>query len=125
MGPTPPPPPVQQTSSTVQCEWCNQPMDSTAVRCSNCGKLKKSIYNDKIKSYIFCLIGGLGIGFSFTFLKGKSNDNDMFNAYYGGGGNSSDHTTGYILLAVGIIAALIGIYFYARVSQRLKTWWWM
>ena len=104
----------------VNCQWCTKPMNSDATRCSSCGKLRKDIYSEKIRSYIFCLLGGLLIGFSFGFMKGNKRELD----YYDNSGSSSGNTIGYVMLVAGIIAALIGIYYYIRVSQKLKSWWW-
>lgn len=102
-------------STQVNCQWCNKPMDSTAVRCNNCGKLRKDIYTDKMKFYSFCIIGGLLIGFSIGMSITRRND------FYG---NSSGSSTGTILLVIGILAGIVGLYFYYKVSQQLKTWWW-
>ena len=79
-------------------------MSKDAVRCENCGKLRKDIYEDKVKSYTFCIPGGLGIGIGIGPLK------------------YSSAQTAVIIIAV--LAALVGIYFYVRVSQKLKSYWW-
>lgn len=109
MGPSipPPPPPTHQSSATGQCSWCNQPINSDAIRCNSCGKLKKDIYGNKIKSYIFCIIGGLGLGIGLELI------------------DKPDNSAGIILLVIGILSALVGIYFYVKVSQRMKSWWWV
>jgi hypothetical protein len=96
-------------------------MDSAAVRCPSCGKLRKDIYNDKIKCYIFCLIGGFAIGFSIFNMKGHR-QNDLENFY--NAGNSSGNSLSTVLLIVGILAAIGGIYYWWKVSQQLKTYWW-
>ena len=99
------------TPSTTQinCEWCTKSMDAAAVRCSSCGKLRKDIYNDKIKCYSFCVLGGalVGIGISMS----KNN-------------NSSNGSTGTILIVAGVLAVIVGLFFYNKVSQQLKTYWW-
>ena len=105
------PPPITQTS----CEWCAKPMDAAALRCPSCGKLRKDIYNDKIKCYSFCALGGalIGIGISMS----RSHRDDFYNTSSGG-------STGTILLVIGILSAVVGLFFYYKVSQRLKTYWW-
>jgi hypothetical protein len=83
----------------ANCTWCNKEMDSTALRCPHCGKLRKDIYDDKVKCYFFCILGGLLLGVGV----GR-------NVY---------------LLALGIIVAVVGIYFYFRTSQKMGTYWWI
>ena len=104
-------PPATQTN----CQWCTKPMDSTAVRCNSCGKLIKDIYSDKIKCYSFCVVGGILIGIGIV--TSRSHKNDFYNA-------SSGSSTGTILLVIGILSAIVGLYFYYKVSQQLKTYWW-
>jgi len=103
------------TTTTQNCQWCTKSMDAAAVRCSSCGKLRKNIYNDKIKCYSFCVLGGvlIGIGISMS----KSNRNEFYEA-------SSNGSTGTILLVIGILSAIVGLFFYYKVSQQLKTYWW-
>lgn len=79
-------------------------MESNAVRCQNCGKLRKDIYEDKIKCYTFCMIGGFAIGVSLAMESGSSMKTP--------------------LLVAGIIIGIVGLYFYNKVSQKLKTYWW-
>lgn len=98
-------------------------MDSAAVRCSDCGKLRKDIYNNKILSYIFCIPAGLLIGFSFIFMKSHNRNEDFYNYY--NSGNSSGDSTGTILLVIGIVLGLAGTYFYVKASQQMKSWWWV
>jgi hypothetical protein len=116
-----PTPPVS-SAGQANCHWCSKPMNNDAMRCSSCGKLRKDIYTDKVRCYVLCLIGGLLIGISISQWKG-SNRNQF--EYYYNTDSSGDNTLSYVLLALGIIAALAGLYYYARVSRRLKTWWWM
>ena len=117
MEQVPPPPPA---SSQTNCQLCTKPMDSSAVRCPSCGKLRKDIYNDKIKCYCACLLGGLLIGIGISKMGHRRND--LYDYLNQGGGSSN--STGTILLVIGIAAALVGIYFWYRVSQQLKTYWW-
>ena len=108
---------MEQAPSSTQstCQWCTKPMDAAAVRCPNCGKLRKDIYNDKIKCYSFCALGGLMIGISIPML--RSHGNDYYNTSSGG-------SFGTVLLVVGILFAIVGVFFWYKVSQRLKTYWW-
>ncbi len=85
----------------ANCKWCLKEMEASAIRCPHCGKLRKDIYDDKVKCYFFCALGGLLLGF------GISNSDQV-----------------YVLVA-GIIAVLAGVYYYIRTSQKLKTYWWM
>lgn len=118
----PPPIPPQAQAPQATCQWCNKPMDSTAINCPNCGRLRKDIYNNKVMSYIFCIPAGLLIGFSFTFNK-NHNQNYDFNDF--NTANSSGSSTGTILLVIGIVLGLIGTYFYVKASQQMKKWWWV
>src|ERR1700736_3862479 len=111
----PPPLPTQTT-----CQWCQKPMNSDAIRCSSCGKLRKDIYTDKVRCYSFCFVGGLLIGLSIILWGGNKQ-----NGYYYNNQGSSGNTTGYVLLVAGIIAAIAGIYYYIKASQKLKTYWWI
>ncbi len=96
-------------------------MNSTDLRCASCGKLRKEIYADKIKSYVFCAAGGLLIGISIALMNGgKKNEVDFYNETTSSGNN----TLSYVLLGVGILSAVVGMFFYAKVSQKLKSWWW-
>lgn len=115
----------QTPSSTTQlnCQWCTKPIAADALRCTSCGKLRKEIYMEKIKCYVLCALGGLLIGIGFSQRK-KSNQNPFENFYYTEQ-SSGSNTTMYVLLVLGILAALGGIYYYVRVSQKLKTWVWM
>lgn len=99
------PPSTTQTN----CEWCTKPIDTAAIRCPNCGKLRKDIYNDKIKCYSFCVLGGALIGISISMSRNS---------------NSSNGSTGSILLVAGILSVAVGLFFYNKVSQQLKTYWW-
>ena len=99
------PPPATQTN----CEWCTKSMDAAALRCPSCGKLRKDIYNDKIKCYSFCVLGGALIGIGISMSKNNA---------------SSNGSTSTILLVFGILSAIVGLFFYYKVSQRLKTYWW-
>ncbi|MBK5270118.1 MAG: hypothetical protein JJE22_03805, partial [Bacteroidia bacterium] len=47
---------------------------------------------------------------------------DYYNHY--GNNNSSGNTGAYIVLVLGIINAIVGIWYYLRVSQKLKTYIW-
>ena len=102
--PPPPPIPSQPAPGQVNCKWCSKPMSHDSIRCNSCGKLRKDIYEDKIKCYVLCIIGGFMIGIGFA-LNDKGRE-------------------GTWLLVLGVIIALGGLYFYARVSQKLKSWWW-
>jgi H+/Cl- antiporter ClcA len=95
-------------------------MNSSDIRCPACGKLRKDIYNEKIICYIACIVGGLLIGMSIAL--GKKNRQTDFDYYYGT--TSGSNSTNTILLVIGIIAAIIGIFYYVRISQKLKTWTW-
>ncbi|HLG38058.1 MAG TPA: hypothetical protein VI461_00270 [Chitinophagaceae bacterium] len=98
------PPPIPN-QAPVKCQWCSKPINNDAIRCNSCGKLRKDIYEDKVKTYVLCILGGLLIGIAVAFLaKGRQ---------------------GEWLLAPGILIGIAGIYFYSRVSQKMKTWWWM
>ena len=96
-------------------------MNSDAIRCPSCGKLRKNIYTDKIICYTFCLAGGFLIGIAIALWK-KAKPTE-FDFYYNDT-SSTNNTFSYVLLAIGIIAAIAGIYYYVRVSQKLKSWWW-
>jgi hypothetical protein len=114
--PPPPPPPAMQAN----CQWCSKPMNSDAVRCTSCGKLRKDIYSEKVKCYVFCIAGGLLIGSAVAFWNGNSrNQFDYYND-----ASSVGNTTNYVMLALGIIGCIAGIYYYIKVSQKLKTYWW-
>ena len=104
------PPPIAQSN----CEWCTKPMDAAAIRCPSCGKLRKDIYNDKIKCYSFCVLGGALVGIGISMSRHR---NDLYNT-------SSNGSTGTILIVAGVIAVIVGLFFYNKVSQRLKTYWW-
>jgi 5,10-methylene-tetrahydrofolate dehydrogenase/methenyl tetrahydrofolate cyclohydrolase len=96
-------------NKTETCKWCSKEKDVDAIRCPNCGKLKKDIYEDKIKCYTACLIGGLLLGIGIA----KHTD-------YG------ESSTGKTLLIIGgVLAAIAGVIYYVKVSQKLKTYWWM
>lgn len=123
LTPPPVPPPVQQSSSTINCAWCNKPMDGAVVNCPNCGRLRKDIYNNKVKSYVLCIPAGLLIGFSFRFFGGSRNDN-LFD-YYNNAGHSSNSTTGIIMVVTGILLGIAGTYFYLKASRQMKKWWWV
>ena len=75
-------------------------METGAIRCPHCGKLRKDIYDDKMKCYLFCTLGGVFIGFGIA---------DSDKVYFS---------------VAGIVIALVGIYYYVRVSQKMKTYWW-
>ena len=101
--PSLPPAPV----TAITCRWCAQPMNSADIRCPHCSKLRKDIYADKVKSYIFCLIGVLLIVLSLsTWKSNRRNEFDYFENT-----SSTDYVLNYLLLAIGIVAAIIGIYF--------------
>ncbi len=109
----------QSPSSTqVNCQWCSKPMESTATRCGSCGKLRKDIYTDKVKCYVFSLLGGFLLGVSIVLLGRNRRNYEFLN-------NSSSNTLAYIILVAGIIAVIAAIYYYIKVSQRLKSYWWV
>src|SRR5689334_4704730 len=102
----PPPPPLSVVTGQP-CQWCRQPMNSADARCNHCGRLRKDIYSDKVKSYIFSIIGGLSIGVSVALWKTtKQNEFDYYEST-----TTTDNTVSYVLLAIGIVGAIIGIYF--------------
>jgi hypothetical protein len=96
-------------NKTETCEWCSKEREAGAIRCSNCGRLRKDIYEDKIKCYACCLIGGLMLGIGIA----------MHTPF----GESSTGKT--LLLIGGALIAVAGLIYYVKVSQRLKTYWWM
>jgi hypothetical protein len=83
------------------CKWCLKEMEAGAIRCPHCGKLRKDIYDDKMKCYFFCIVGGLLLGLGIA-----------------------DSSKVYFLIA-GVIGVIGGLYYYVRTSQKLKSYWWM
>jgi hypothetical protein len=79
-------------------------MENDATRCSSCGQLRKDIYEDKIKTYIFCGLGGgmLGVGI-------------VMHSY---------NSMKVPLLVIGAIVGIVGLYFSVIVGRKLKTHWW-
>lgn len=123
--PPPPPPANQPYTSSVTCGWCHQAMDNSAIRCNSCGKIRKDIFNQKVLCYIFCALGGLGLGIGFSLLGKNKPANDFNNLNFEAVQQQSSNSAGYIVLTIGIIAALIGIFYYVKISQRLKNWLWV
>jgi hypothetical protein len=120
MQPPPPPPPLPGQVNQASCQWCLKPMNSDAVRCPDCGKLRKDIYNEKVVCYVFCIIGGLLIGIAIALWKSrKPNLYDFYN-----GASPGSNSTNVILLILGIATALAGLYYYIRVSKKLNSWIW-
>lgn len=118
-----PPPPPQQITSQMNCQWCSKPMPADATNCPSCGKLRRDIYTEKVRSYLFCLAGGIFIA-TFFILKKKSQPQMNYYNFYDNN-NSGSNTFAYVVLALGIISAIVGTWYYIRVSQKLKTWLWV
>lgn len=115
----PPPPPL---TNQINCQWCSKTMPADATNCPACGKLRKDIYTDKVRCYLFCIAAGLFIATFFILNKKSQPQVDYYNYY--GNNNSSGNTGAYIVLVLGIINAIVGIWYYLRVSQKLKTYIW-
>ncbi len=81
------------------CEWCKSDLTVGAVVCPDCGKDRKDIYENKMKTYFFISFGCMGIM----------------------GGWLS--TNGY-LLAGGVLLSVIGLVFAQKVSKAVRSWWW-
>ncbi len=96
-------------NKTETCEWCSKEREAGAIRCPNCGRLRKDIYEDKVKCYTFCILGGLLLGYGIA----------KHPAYFQ---NSTPKT---LILIGGALIALVGVMYYVRVSQKLKTYWWV
>ncbi|MFI5133422.1 MAG: hypothetical protein ACHQEB_03750 [Chitinophagales bacterium] len=96
-------------NKTETCEWCSKEREAGAIRCPHCGKLRKDIYEDKVKCYSCFAVGGLMLGIGIGMHPGY--------------GESTTSKT--LLLIGGVLIAIVGIIFYVKVSQRLKTYWWM
>lgn len=96
----------------INCHWCTQKMNSAAIRCSSCGKLRKDIYSDKIRCYTWCILGGiiLGTGIGVYLV---DNDN-LFNT-----------NIKLALIIIGSILTLTGLFYYVRTSEKMKTYWWV
>jgi hypothetical protein len=97
-------------------------MNRDAINCPSCGKLRKDIYKEKIICYIFCIGGGLLVGFGGPMIKDKKQNFDFNN--FNNADTSSGNGLAYTMLIVGIIAALIGLFYYFRISKKLKTYRW-
>lgn len=95
----------------INCHWCTKKMNSTAIRCSSCGKLRKDIYSDKIRCYTWCILGsiilGTGIGVYLV------DDTNLFNT-----------NIKLALIIIGSILTLMGLFYYVRTSEKMKTYWW-
>ncbi len=108
------------TAATINCEWCSKPMNSDAIRCPSCNKLRKDIQKEKTLCYA---LGGAGFVLTLiSLLTRKSASSSDFGYFYGQ--QSPDNTTSTIFLVLGIPFVIAGIYFYSKVSKKLKTWWW-
>ncbi|OQY92254.1 MAG: hypothetical protein B6D37_14795 [Sphingobacteriales bacterium UTBCD1] len=78
-------------------------MDSTAIRCTGCGKIRKDIYNNKVAGYILSFIAMI---FVLT-------------------GLFTEGTTSIVFSVIGLLFAAGSFYFYSKVSKLLKSWWWI
>lgn len=96
----------------TDCHWCNKPMDKGAIRCASCGKLRKDIYEDKIKCYSLGMLGALpfGIGFGFYIADGS---NEI----------ASDSLKLWLTI-IGSLLILTSLFYYIRTSEKIKSYWW-
>ena len=81
------------------CEWCKNDMHESAIVCSSCNKTRRDIYENKIKTYVFLILGGLSVGWGLC-------DENIY------------------LLGGGIVLSMVGCVFMQKVSNALNTWWW-
>jgi hypothetical protein len=99
--------------SQTNCNWCAKPMDKEAIRCQSCGKLRKDIYEDKIKCYSFSILGALPIGAGIgLYIADKEN-------------LLTSDTTKLWLTVIGSIVTIVGLFYYVRASEKMKSYWWV
>ena len=87
------------------CSWCSKEMTSEALKCPGCGKWRKDISTERVIYYSL-----LGVSLFFLWIQERS-------------GSSSFFASPWVwLFALTLVPCY---YYYARLSKKMKTWWWI
>ena len=100
------PSPDQQPTSS--CGWCTKEMPSEALTCPHCGKWRKDISTERIAYYSF-----LGVSSLFLFI-GALEARSVFSAFVGS-----------VWFWLFVLTSAPCMFYYARVSKKMRTWWWV
>jgi hypothetical protein len=92
------------------CAWCSKSIPADAVKCPYCQKWRKDIDRDRTIAYVWGFIGAIpGAIIGVALVNNKS--------FMGTG-------RGTLAILSFIISFAITLYYTARVSRKIGTWWW-
>jgi len=119
---------AEAQAATRTCEWCAESIPREALRCPRCHKWRKDIDRERVLMYVWAFALFIPL---FFFLIGLSRgwwvtrtgpfgmaEEFSFSAFVGSG-------SGLAILASAIIISGISFYYYAKVSVKIGSWWWL
>lgn len=96
------------------CEWCFTEIPEKAVKCPHCKEWRRDIHNEKMICYGLSITGGAAIGIGAAAGAWSRIGSFSFDVFL-------SQLDGWIVIA--LVAA--STYYYAKVSKKIGTWWWV
>lgn len=115
----------ENTNNTRVCEWCSESIPQQALRCPRCQKWRKDIDKERVQSYTWA---GAAFLPALVFIVGMRNEwwhqTKGFLLYEFSIETFLTSFSGLAVLAGFIVTGCLCLYYYAKVSKKIGSWWW-
>lgn len=98
-----------------RCQWCSTLIPAEAMKCPNCRSWRKDINSGRILFLTTALFSGAALGWGLSTCMWKEVDEEFSPRIF------FTSASGWSCL----LLLLISIFYYVKVSRKLRTWWWI